>query len=96
MQQLEITQQQREAILRVAQEYGASNVRVFGSRVHGDARPDSDIDILVEMGPEASLLDVIAIKQDLEDQLGVTVDVLTEKAISKYFREQVLREAVPV
>jgi hypothetical protein len=96
MQQLGITDEQRETILRIAGEHGARSVRIFGSRVRGDARPDSDIDLLVEMGHESSLLDIIAIKQDLEELLGIAVDVLTEKAISKYFREQVLREAVPV
>lgn len=84
----------REEILRVAERYGAQEVRVFGSRARGEAKPDSDFDILVTVGERASLLDIIAIKQDLEDLLGATVHVVTEDAISPYIRERVLREAV--
>ena len=73
--------------------YGARDVRVFGSRVRGTARPDSDVDILVKLEAGRSLLDLIAIKQDLEDLLGCKVDVVTEAAISPYIREQVLNEA---
>ena len=84
----------RGDILRVAERYGARDVRVFGSRARDEARPDSDFDILVTVGEHASLLDIVAIKQDLEDLLGSTVHVVTEDAISPYIRERVLREAV--
>jgi len=52
-------------------------VRVFGSLARGEAGPDSDIDILVKRDPGRSLLDIVAIKQDLEDLLGCEVDVVT-------------------
>ena len=84
----------REEILRVAEHYGARDVRVFGSRARDEARPDSDFDILVTVGEHTSLLDIVAIKQDLEDLLGATVHIVTEDAISPYMREQVMREAV--
>ncbi|MBI3694639.1 MAG: nucleotidyltransferase family protein [Acidobacteria bacterium] len=84
----------REEILRIAALYGARNVRVFGSVARGEAGPDSDLDLLVEMAPGRSLLDLIAVEQDLEDLLGRKVDVLTEAAVSPYMREAVLREAV--
>ena len=87
-------QSRREEILRIAEHYGARNVRVFGSHARGEAGPHSDIDILVTVGEHASLLELVAIKQDLEDLLGFTVHVVTEDAISPYIREQVLREAV--
>jgi len=87
-------QSRREEILSIAERYGARNVRVFGSRARGEGRPDSDIDILVTVRDHASLLELVAIKQDLEDLLGSTVHVVTEDAISPYIREQVLREAV--
>ena len=90
----DILKDRRETILRVAASHGARDVRVFGSRVRGTARPDSDIDILVKLEAGRSLLDLIAIKQDLEDLLGCKVDVVTEAAISPYIREQVLNEAV--
>ena len=89
-----ILQDRRETILRVAASHGARDVRVFGSRVRGTAGPDSDVDILVKLEAGRSLLDLIAIKQDLEDLLGCKVDVVTEAAISPYIREQVLNEAV--
>jgi len=89
-----ILKDRRETILRVAASHGARDVRVFGSRVRGTARPDSDIDILVKLEAGRSLLDLIAIKQDLEDLLGCKVDVVTEAAISPYIREQVLNEAI--
>ena len=84
----------REEILRIATTYGARNVQVFGSLARGKGGPDSDLDILVELDFGRSLLDIIAMKQDLEDLLGYQVDVVTEAALSPYIREQVLKEAV--
>ena len=84
----------RSDILRVASSHGATRVRVFGSRARGQARPDSDLDILVDLEPGRTLLDLVAIKQDLEDLLGCRVDVVTEASLSPYFRDAVLREAV--
>ena len=87
---------QRETILRVAKDHGASNVRVFGSALHGNATENSDLDLLVDMDPGRSLLDLIAIEQDLEDDLRLHIDVLTAAGLSPYMREQVLHEAVPI
>ncbi len=80
--------------MQIAASYGARNVRIFGSLARGEAGPDSDIDILVNLDSGRSLLDIIALKQDLEDLLGCEVDVVTEEAISPYIREQVLKEMV--
>ena len=92
----EILGQRRADILRVATMHGASRVRVFRSVARGDARADSDLDLLVDLEPGRSLLDLIAIKQDLEDLLLRPVDVVTEAAISSYVRADILREAVPL
>jgi uncharacterized protein len=81
-------------ILEIVAQHGACNAKVFGSTVRGQAGPDSDLDLLVKLDPGRSLLDLIAIKQDMEDLLHCDVDVVTEAAISPYIREQVLREAV--
>jgi uncharacterized protein len=83
-------------ILRLAREHGASNVRVFGSRVRGDARADSDLDLLVTLDPTRSLLDLVALKQDLEDLLVWSVDVVTENSLSPYLRDRILAEALPL
>jgi hypothetical protein len=84
----------RQDILRLAAQHGAANVRIFGSLARGEAQPDSDVDILITLAPERSLLDLIALQQDLEDLLGCKVDVVTEAAVSPYMRPQVLRDAV--
>ena len=83
----------RKEILNIAAKHGAKRIRVFGSMARGDARPESDVDILVDMEKGRSLLDIIAIKQDIEDLLNRKVDVVTEAAISPYIREEVLKEA---
>jgi predicted nucleotidyltransferase len=83
----------RHEILSIAASHGARNVHVFGSFARGEAVVGSDLDLLVQLDPGYSLLDIIAIKQDLEDLLGCEVDVVTEAAISPYIRERVLREA---
>lgn len=88
--------QRRQAILEIAIAYGARSVKIFGSAARGEAGPGSDVDLLVEFEPGYSLLDLVAIKQDLEDLLGCPVDVVTEKALSPYLREQILQEAIPL
>lgn len=90
----EILKDKREEILQIAARHGARNVQVFGSLARGEARPDSDVDILVKLELGRSLLDLVAIKRDLEDLLGRQVDVVTEAALSPYIREEVLKEAV--
>jgi len=86
--------EKRDEILKVAASHGARDVRVFGSRARGENCPDSDLDLLVTLDEHASLLDIVAIKQDLEDLLGCKVDVVTEDAISPYMRDDVLKAAV--
>jgi len=86
----------RTEILDLAMRHGAQNVRVFGSLAHGEGREDSDLDLLVTLGEGRSLLDIIGLKQDLEDLVHRPVDVVTEQALSPYLRERVLSEAVPL
>jgi len=84
----------REEILKVAASHGATDVRLFGSRARGEAGGASDVDLLVRLAPGRTLFDLVAIKQDLEDLLGCSVDVATEEAISSYIRPQVLKEGI--
>ncbi len=87
---------QRQDILEIAARYGARNVRIFGSMARGDAGPDSDLDILVDMEPGRSMFDLGGLLYDLQAFLGVDVDVVTEKGLRPRIRERVLREAVPL
>lgn len=87
--------QAREAISRIASEHGARNIRVFGSAGRGEASAH-DLDLLVEMAQNRSLLDLIALSQELEDTLGIDVDILTEAGLSPYLRDRILAEAVPL
>lgn len=80
--------------MRVASAHGARNLRVFGSVSRGEATDKSDIDLLINLEPGRTLLDIIAIKQDLGDLLGCNVDVVTEDSVSPYIREQILKDAV--
>ena len=86
----------RDRILGIVARHGAGNVRVFGSALRGDARPDSDIDLLVELEPGRSLLDHVALCQDLEELLGRRVDVLVEGGISPHLEQWILAEARPL
>lgn len=86
----------RDEILRIAAKYGASNVRVFGSAARGDAGPESDVDLLVELDPNRSLLDHVALLQDLEDMLSMKVDVVNERALHPCIKDRVLCEAIPI
>jgi predicted nucleotidyltransferase len=87
-------QRKRAEILKIAAQYGADNVRVFGSVVRGEAGPDSDLDILVHFSDRTSLIDHIALMQDLEEMLGVKVDVVSEKGLHPLIRDSVLSEVV--
>ena len=86
----------RTDILRLADRHGATDVRIFGSVARGEAGSDSDVDFLVKMAPERSLLDHVALWQDLEDLLGRKVDLVSEKALHRLMRDQILKEAVPL
>jgi predicted nucleotidyltransferase len=91
---LDAIRQRRSEILDRASQHGARNVRVFGSAARGDAGPASDVDLLVEMETGRSLLDFVGLWQELEDLLGLKVDLVSDGGISPYLREQILSEAI--
>jgi hypothetical protein len=92
----DILRDRREEILEIVQRHGADQVRVFGSIARGDARADSDIDLLVRPGPKTSAWFPAGLVLDLEALLGRKVDVLTENALHWYIRDRILSEAVPL
>ena len=92
----QLLQSHRIAILQVAARHGAYNVRVFGSVARGEAKPDSDIDILVNLEAGRSLLDLARMMRELQFLLNCPVDVVTEAGLRPRIRPQVLREALPL
>ncbi len=86
------------ALEKPLRQRGLTSLALFGSLVRGAARPDSDIDVLVDIIPDAqfSLIDLVAVKDFLEDQLGRRVDVVTRGGLEPAIRDRVLREAETV
>jgi uncharacterized protein len=91
-----LLQENREQILQIAARYGAHDIRIFGSLARGEARPDSDVDILVDLEPGRSLFDLGGLLMELQGLLGRPVDVVTTQGLRERIRERVLREAVPL
>lgn len=84
----------RNSIQAIAAQYGATNIRIFGSVARGDDRLDSDIDFLIDLDREWSLLDRISLKQDLEDLLGSPVDIATSQNLRPMFKAKILQDAI--
>lgn len=84
----------RDTIRLIGQKYGASNIRIFGSVLYAEDRPDSDIDLLVDFDSERSLFDLIGLKIELEEFLGKKVDVVTKRGLHPEIADHVLREAI--
>ena len=92
----ELIAAKRQEILRIAASYGAAELRLIGSVARGEARPDSDIDLLVSWDPETSLLDHAGLMLELEELLGRKVDIASDGWLKPGVRESVYREAVPL
>lgn len=86
----------RDEVMRLAKEHGASRVRVFGSVARGQETSTSDVDVLVALEPGRSLLDLVSLRNALEELLGCRVDVVTEGGLSPHLADTILREAVPL
>lgn len=85
----------RPAVLAAAARHGASNVRIFGSVARGDARPESDLDLLVDVEPSRSLLELAGLLIELQDILGVRVDLVEASALRPE-DDDILTDAVAV
>jgi uncharacterized protein len=92
----QILQEKRQEILEIAAKHGAYNIRIFGSVARGEADDDSDVDFLIDAGPNRTPFFPGGLVRDLESLLGRPVDVVTEKGLRSRIRERVLNEAVPL
>ena len=88
-----LAQKFRKTILELAKRHGAVDVRVFGSVARRQTTDESDLDLLVDLEPGRSLLDRIALIQDLEDALSIPVDVVTEKSLHPMIRSEILAQS---
>ena len=79
-------------IISILARYRVKKIAVFGSYARGEAKPESDVDILVEFSERKSLLDLVGIEQELSEALGVKADLLTEKSISPYLIDRIKSE----
>ena len=86
----------RAQVLRVARRHGARNVRVFGSVARGEEDAESDIDLIVDLDPDRTLLDLVALTRDLTELLGVKVDVATLDLLKDRVLARASREIVPL
>ena len=87
-------QERRGEIMAIAAEHGAYNIRIFGSVARGEDDSASDLDLLVDMEPDRSLLDLGGLLMDLQELLECRVDIVTEKGLRGRIRDRVLKEAV--
>ncbi len=85
---------QRDEILRIAEEHGAHNVRVFGSVARGEATEDSDVDFLIDLEPGRTLLDLGGLLMALQELLDCSVDVGQAESVRPELRERIFGEAV--
>lgn len=83
-------------VVPILRRYGVSKAALFGSMVRGQAREGSDVDILVDIDADISLLDFVGLKLELEDALGKKVDLVEYSVIKPLIREEILREQVVI
>jgi uncharacterized protein len=96
MKPSEALRSHRDRIRRIVEAHSARNARVFGSVLQGNDTESSDLDVLVDPLPGATLLDLGAIQVELEEVLGVSVDLLTPDDLPAKYRARVLKDAVPI
>lgn len=84
-----------KALEKPLRERGLAALALFGSTARGTARADSDVDVLIDVAPDVrfSLVDLVSVKDFLEDRLGRTVDVVTREGLDPAIRDRVIREA---
>ena len=93
---MKLLEEKRDQILELASRHGVTRIRVFGSVARGQERPSSDVDLLVDVGPNPSPWFPGGLVADLEELLGRPVQVVTERGLSDLLRDRVLSEAIPL
>ncbi|MDX2137735.1 MAG: nucleotidyltransferase family protein [Chloroflexota bacterium] len=88
--------EQRDTIIALAERYGASNVRVFGSVARNEATPESDVDLLVEFASDYKLRDLIRLTQALQNLIQHRVEVVDQTNIREELRRHIMRDATPL
>lgn len=96
MKPSEVLQVHREEIRKIILNHRVTNARVFGSVSRGEDTENSDLDILVDPCKETTLFDIAAIRYELSELLGISVDVLTPKALPAKYRDRIIKEAIPL
>ncbi|MCD6255030.1 MAG: nucleotidyltransferase family protein [Deltaproteobacteria bacterium] len=76
-------------LIHILKKHGAKKIAIFGSYARGKQKETSDLDVIVEFKKRKSLLELVGIEQELEDHLGIKVDLLTEASISPYLIERI-------
>jgi predicted nucleotidyltransferase len=89
-----LAQETKDKILSICSKYGGYNVKIFGSYARGEATENSDLDLLMDIEEGKSLLNRIALKQELEDLLGIKVDIVKPSNLHKNIKNKVLQEAI--
>jgi predicted nucleotidyltransferase len=84
------------ALIAIAERHGATNIRVFGSIARGDNSNSSDLDLLVDLEAGRTLMDLGGLLMDLQEEIGTTVEVATERILRPELRVRVLSEAIPL
>lgn len=86
----------RRRLLDAADKHGVNKLRVFGSLARGEAKASSDIDLLVDLKPDRTLIDLAAFRREATEILNMPVDVATVDMLKKRIRDEVLDEALPI
>ena len=82
-----------EKLIHDLKKHGAKKIEIFGSYARGEAKEGSDLDVIVKFEERKSLLELVSIEQELEDHLGIKIDLLTEASISPYLIERIKKES---
>ena len=82
-----------DKLVSILKKHGAKKIEIFGSYARGEQKETSDLDVIVEFEKRKSLLEIMGIEQELEDALGIKVDLLTRASISPYLIERIEKES---